>query len=122
MDSSCTVFDGIDIPLGEEVEVSSTKLVQEEPPLLDGLTLNPVSDVKVRGTRDDIEVYAITCKNGEIPDEIRFVVPQTDYNLDPENVVKDKDLRTWAEMRTKPIVSIEIFFTEPLNLTLQQYT
>ena len=103
IDSSSTVFDGIDIPLGEEVEVSSTKLVQEEPPVLQGYTINPVSDVKVRGTSDYIEVYAIT---GEIPDEIRFVVPQTDYNLDPENVVKDKDLRTWAEMRTKP-VSIE---------------
>ena len=104
IDSSSTVFDGIDIPLGEEVEVSSTKLVQEEPPVLQGYTINPVSDVKVRGTSDYIEVYAIT---GEIPDEIRFVVPQTDYNLDPENVVKDKDLRTWAEMRTKPLVSIE---------------
>ena len=98
------LFDGIDIPLGEEVEVSSTKLVQEEPPVLQGYTINPVSDVKVRGTSDYIEVYAIT---GEIPDEIRFVVPQTDYDLDPENVVKDKDLRTWAEMRTKPLVSIE---------------
>ena len=104
IDSSSTVFDGIDIPLGEEVEVSSTKLVQEEPPVLQGYTINPVSDVKVRGTSDYIEVYAIT---GEIPDEIRFVVPQTDYNLDPENVVKDKDLRTWAEMRTKPLVSID---------------
>ena len=116
--SNVELFDGIDIPLGEEVEVSSTKLVQEEPPLLDGLTLNPVSDVKVRGTSDNIDVVAITCKNGELPNEIHFVVPQTDYNLDPENVVKPAYDLSWAEKRTKPIVSIEIFFTEPLNLTL----
>ena len=104
IDSSSTVFDGIDIPLGEEVEVSSTKLVQEEPPVLQGYTINPVSDVKVRGTSDYIEVYAIT---GEIPENIKFVVPQTDYNLDPENVVKPANDLSWAEKRTKPIVSIE---------------
>ena len=99
------LFDGIDIQLGEEVELSSTKLVQEEPPLLDGLTINPVTDVKVKGASGDMEVYAITCKNGELPNEIRFVVPQTDYNLDPENVVKSAKDLSWAEKRTNPLVS-----------------
>merc|ERR1719471_2469931 len=98
------LVDGIDIPLGEEVELSSTKLVQEEPPLLDGLTINPVTDVKVKGASGDMEVYAITCKNGELPNEIRFVVPQTDYNLDPENIVKPAYDLSWTEERTKPLV------------------